>query len=63
VGLTINCKVIYGFDLSLFVVSFSESIDRFEQRLVLVWGFSEGGFGKNDLREEGGGVRSCIYGQ
>ena len=48
-----KCKVIYGFDPSLsktFLYKFFfflESTDRFEQRLALVWSFSERGFGKD----------------
>ena len=37
----------------------SESTDKFERRLALVWSFSERGIGKDDLW----GDRSCIYGQ
>ena len=38
-------------NVSLFVIPLSEIIDKFERRLALVWFFSEGGFGKDDLRE------------
>ena len=38
-------------NVSLFVIPLSEIIDKFEWRLTLVWFFSEGGFGKDDLRE------------
>ena len=38
-------------NVSLFVIPLSEIIDKFEWRLALVWFFSEGGFGKDDLRE------------
>ena len=54
-----DCKDIYGFDLSLSTTSqcllflLSESTDRFERTLALVGSFSERGFGKDDLR--GGG--------
>ena len=37
-------------NVSLFVIPLSEIIDKFERRLALVWFFSEGGFGKDDLR-------------
>ena len=47
----------------LIVVSLSESIDKFERRLSLVWFFSKGGFGKDDLRGREGGFRGSIYGQ
>ena len=44
-----DCKVIYGFDLSLvkvslFVYLLSESTNIFERRLVLVWSFLQDGF-------------------
>ena len=38
-------------NVSLFDNPLSEIIDKFERRLALVWFFSEGGFGKDDLRE------------
>ena len=44
------------------VVSLSESMDKFEQRLALVWFFSDGGFGKDKSRGWRGGGRSFYYG-
>ena len=55
VEFTMNCKVIYGFDLSLSKIFYcilfllSESTDKFERRLALVWSFSERGIGKDNL--------------
>ena len=50
--LTIDCKVVYGFDLSL-SKTFPCLLFLCRRVLALVWGFSEGGFGKDDLRGVG----------
>ena len=55
-----DCKVIYGFDLSLsksfhsLLFLLSESTEKFEQRLALVWSFSKMGFGKDNIQGGGG---------
>jgi len=51
VELTIDCKVVYGFDLSL-SKTFPCLLFLCRRVLALVWFFSKGGFGKDDLRGE-----------